>query len=107
MQDADPIRQELMGNYDAAFEMKGDPTSPNLELALKIREDFGKYYSKASALMVHCWAGLSRSASTARALCDLYGIHPEWAPNEGRELMLNLGWLGNMWNYKLIRTGTD
>ena len=107
MADNDPIRRELEGNYQEAQRLRQDPGTPTLELALRMREEFGEAYAlhQPTQLVIHCWAGLSRSTSVAKGLCEYFQIPIDWQENGGRKFMLDHGWIGNMWMYKLIRTG--
>ena len=46
----------------------------NSQMAMKIINEFEKNYLKAEALMVHCYAGISRSVAVACALSQIFSI---------------------------------
>lgn len=46
--------------------------------AKRIIADFQKHKDRASAVLIHCNAGLSRSPTVALFLCHKFNITPEW-----------------------------
>lgn len=105
--DIDPVRKALEGNYDEAKEILENPECFTLEQAKKIREEAEPLLFQAQTLLVHCWAGISRSPAVARALCDAFGYNINWTSDDGRHGLFQMGWLGNFWVYRLVRTGKE
>ena len=105
--DHDPVKAEIEGRFAEAYAMKNDPHCPTLAIADSMRKEFVEPAKKASAIMVHCMAGINRSTATARGLCEHYGLPIEWMENEFRKPMLDMRWLGNMYLYRMILLGRD
>lgn len=103
--DIDPIRRRLEGKDKEVYEILDNPECFTLDQALQLRKDFEENHFKAQTLLVHCWAGLSRSPAVARGLCDAFGYDIEWTSDDGRHQIFQLGQMGNLWVYTLTRTG--
>lgn len=107
--DVDPIRALLEGNEEEAKKRFANPDLPKLETALKMREEFKEALAlyQPTRILAHCWAGMSRSVATVKALCEHEGYPIEWASFDGRHNLMAAGHTGNLWLYKMIRSGTD
>lgn len=84
--DVDPDRYHLYGEAQEAEEMRRDfgdrIISPSTAQA--ILTEFSKLHPKASALMLHCNAGMSRSPAVALALRDIFELEYNLAPRAKR-----------------------
>lgn len=107
--DVDPARAMLEGNTEEVANRLANPDLPSLELelALKMRAEFTDllYHKRPTTILCHCWAGLSRSVATVKGLCDYMALPIEWQSFDGRHELMKLGHMGNLWLYKMIRSG--
>lgn len=70
--------------------------------AKKLVQDFEANYKKATALMIHCNAGISRSVAIAAALIKRFKLNPEWMGRRTRGLLASGTYTGNQWVYHLL-----
>lgn len=105
-EDLDPRRFELAGHKDVADRIWAqNQTVFTADQALTLLNEFSEAINTnglPEALVVHCNAGLSRSPAVAKAICELWGITPDWQPT--RDAMMKNGHVGNLHVYETLKS---
>jgi len=70
-----PERRLLLASHDVAFELEGYQAPSDLDVARLLA--FASEWDGARPMLVHCWAGVSRSTAAAYAIACARSRRPE------------------------------